>query len=283
MPGHLSGASSQICAHRLVFDQLGGLLEVALCLGRRREALRALARACQRSRCPCLQLLSVVGVRDRLVGGEQVGCDHLRDLVLRERPGQLIGGGEVAALAVAPREGLVGDPAHEVLQEAVLAVLGRARIGLDREHLLAHEDGEKRLEPRLVQSGEGGKRLARERLAEHRETRSDERVQRLGDLERLDLADDAVGGSLLRDQPAVEKHAHGFDRVQRNAFGSLEDLTAQRLGHSGHKAREQFLHRRLRQGLEVDGREAALSRAPRRPLLDELGPGEGDHVEPVAA
>ena len=107
-------------------------------------------------------------------------------------------------------------------------------------------------------------------------------MQRLRDLERLDLADDAVSGSLLRDQPAVEEHAHGFDRVQRHAFGSLEDLTAQRLGHSGHEAREQFLHRRLRQGLEVDRREAPLAGAPRRPLLDELWSGEGDHVEPVA-
>ena len=150
LPGHLSRASSQIGARRLVVDQFGGLLEVPLRLGRRREALRALAGPHKRRRRTSLQLLGVVGVGNSLVGRQQVGCDHLRDLVLGERSGKLVRSSEVTALPVAPRERLVGDPAHEVLQEAVLAVLGRARIGLQREHLLAHERGQERLELTFV-------------------------------------------------------------------------------------------------------------------------------------
>ena len=56
------------------------------------------------------------------------------------------GGGEVPGTALPLRERLVGDVADEVLEEAVLAVLGRARVGLDAEHLLAHERREQRLD-----------------------------------------------------------------------------------------------------------------------------------------
>ena len=51
-----------------------------------------------------------------------------------------------AASSVVPRERLVRDSPDEVLEEAVLAVLGRARVGLEREHLLPHERREQRLQ-----------------------------------------------------------------------------------------------------------------------------------------
>ena len=57
------------------------------------------------------------------------------------------------------RERLVGDVPDEVLEEAVLAVLGRARIGLDAEHLLADEPGEDRLELLLGAAAERAERL----------------------------------------------------------------------------------------------------------------------------
>ena len=56
----------------------------------------------------------------------------------------------------------------EVLQEPVLTVLGRARVGLERHHLLAHQRGKKRIEVRLCLTVESGKPSARECLAEHR-------------------------------------------------------------------------------------------------------------------
>ena len=66
--------------------------------------------------------------------------DHLV-LVGGECPAQVLRRREMLRPALALRQRLVGDVADEVLEEAVLAVLGRARIRLDAEHLLAHEPG----------------------------------------------------------------------------------------------------------------------------------------------
>ena len=88
--------------------------------------------------------------------------DHLDHLVLvaGERRAQVLGRGEVPRPALALRERLVGDVADEVLEEAVLAVLGRARVGLDAEHLLAHERREQRLELAPRQPRERGERVS---------------------------------------------------------------------------------------------------------------------------
>ena len=58
----------------------------------------------------------------------------------------MLGGGEVAGAALLPRERLVGDVPDQVLEEAVLAVLGRTGVGLQGEHLLADERSEQRVE-----------------------------------------------------------------------------------------------------------------------------------------
>src|SRR5436305_14843159 len=100
-------------------------------------------------------------------------------------------------------ERLVGDVTHEVLEESVLTVLGRARIGLDSEHLLAQERVEQRLELTLGKRSERRERARGERLAENCsvleqppllgrktvEAGGDERVQRLRDRERGGRAD----------------------------------------------------------------------------------------------
>ena len=137
--------------------------------------------------------------------------DDLDDLLLDQRLLEERGGGEVPRLAVGLRERLVGDLAQQVLEEAVLAVLGRARVGLDAEDLLAGERGEDRLELGLGAAPQRRERLLRERLAEHGrvlddaalgrrepvEPRRDQRVQRLGHLERLDRPGRPVDGPLL--------------------------------------------------------------------------------------
>ena len=126
---------------RRILGELGRLLEVAPGLGGRRERLGALAGAHEHGLRLALDLGGVLGVRGGLVGGEVVRRDDLDDLVLvlRERSAQVRGGREVPRAALPLRERLVGDVAHEVLEEAVLAVLGRARVGLHAEHLLADE------------------------------------------------------------------------------------------------------------------------------------------------
>src|SRR5436190_11178226 len=130
-------------------------------------------------------------------------------------------------------EGLVGHVPDEVLQKAVLAVLGRAGIGLKRDDLLAHERMEQRVELRLAEPGEGRERRARERLAEHGsvlqqpsflsrqtvEAGGYQRVKRFGYLERLDLADGSVDRAFLDERAAVEQHPHRLDCVERDALG----------------------------------------------------------------
>jgi len=69
--------------------------------------------------------------------------DHL--LLVRKRGLQVGRRRQVARTALVLRECLVCDVANEVLHEAVVAVLGRAWVGLDGEHLLAHEGLEQRL------------------------------------------------------------------------------------------------------------------------------------------
>ena len=173
------------------------------------------------------------------VGIEVVRGDHLDDLVLLGPPRRReeAGRGEVLRLALGLREHLVRDLLDDVLQEGVLAALGRARIGLHRDDLLAQQRGEQRLELVGVAPAERRQPELGERLAEHRgvlddapllgaepvEPRRDQRVQRLGHLERLDHAGRPVDVALLDEEAAVEQHPHGLDRVQRHALGAGED------------------------------------------------------------
>ena len=157
----------------------------------------------------------------------------------RERAAQVLGGCQMPGTALSLRERLVGDVADEVLEEAVLAVLGRARVGLHTEHLLAREGDEHRLEVG-VGARKRRQRVSREGLAEHGrvleqstllrrepvEPRGDQCVQRLRHLERLDLARQPVRGAVLDEQAAVEQHPHGLDRVERDALGASEDAVA---------------------------------------------------------
>ena len=68
-------------------------------------------------------------------------------------------------LPLPTRQRVVGDPPDEVLEESVLAVLRRPGVGVEREHLLAHERREERLELGLRGTGEACQRGLRERLA----------------------------------------------------------------------------------------------------------------------
>ena len=180
-------------------------------------------------------------------------------------------------LAVAPGERLVGDTPHEVLQEAVLPALRRAWVGLYAEHLLPHEAGDKRIELALCDSRELGEGFFREGLAEHRcvleqsallggqpvEARCNEALQRLRDLELGNLAVQAVGAVLLDDQAAVEQHANGLDRIERDAFRARQNPLAKLLRQTRDESVQQPAHRPLGERSE---RERRLVRA-----MPELG------------
>src|SRR4029077_18481628 len=117
-------------------------------------------------------------------------------------------------------------------------MLGRAWVGLERHHLLAYERGKQRIELRLSLTGESGKPSACERLAEHRSVleqtpfvcgeavkpRCDQRVQRLGNLKRVDRADRPIHRALLDERAAVEQHPHRLDGVEGNALRAHKNL-----------------------------------------------------------
>jgi hypothetical protein len=84
-------------------------------------------------------LSSIRGAGGHPVGIEVVRGNHLDDLLLSERPLEVRRGGQVSRLPVDLGQRLIGHLAEQVLQKAVLAVLRRARVGLDTEDLLACE------------------------------------------------------------------------------------------------------------------------------------------------
>ncbi len=295
VPGERTGPVEEFGSCQRPVREPGGLLEVALRLGGGAERGCPFAGPGEHRLRLLLDLGRVVGLRRRLVGGEVVGGDDLDHLVLLagEGGGQVLGRSQVAVAAVALGERLVGNVADEVLQEAVLAVLGRARVGLDAEHLLAHERGEEQLELRLGEAGESREPGPRECLAEHGpvleqaplrggeavEARRDQGVQRLWHLERADFADRPVDRTLPHEQAAVEQHPHRLDRVERDALGPREDLLAHRFRQAGDEPGQELLHRVRRERLEVERAEVAMARAPGRPALEQLWACERDHVE----
>ena len=151
-----------------IIFQLGRLDEVPLCLLVRAERSRALPGAREPVAGLRPDLGCVVGIGHRLIRGEIMRGDDLDHLLLGPALLELGGRCKVASLAVGLRERLVGDLAQEVLQEPVLPVLGRTRIGLDDEHLLARQRAEGGVELAVSETGQRRERLPRERLAEHR-------------------------------------------------------------------------------------------------------------------
>src|SRR4029079_16346600 len=150
-----------------LFGELGRAAEIPVRLGRRCERRGALARARQCVARLGTYLRSVVGVRKRFVSGDVVRRDHLGDLVLAEALLEVRRGGEMTCPPFAARKRLVRDVTDEVLKKTVLAMLGRARVGLERKHLLADEPCEEGAEVRAPASAEGRQPSLGDSLAEH--------------------------------------------------------------------------------------------------------------------
>ena len=107
-----------------------------------------------------LGTLGRVRVGREVVPGEAAG--DLVGLEALEEPGR----GQVADLAILLRQGVVGDLADQGLDEGVLAMLGRARIGLAGEQLAPDERPQARLELGLRNPGNGREAGEGEALAE---------------------------------------------------------------------------------------------------------------------
>ena len=223
-----------------------------------------------------------------------MGGEHLGHLVeLGEGALQVLGGGQMAGLALALGQRLVGDVADEVLQEAVLAALRGAGVRLQGQDFLAYQDGEKRFEFGFGQPAQSSERTQRERLAEHRpvlqqpsllsskpvQARGDQRMQGLWHLEGLDLTRGPIDRAVLGEQAAIQEHPHRLHRIQRHPLRSPQDLCAQPLRQARNEALQQLLHRSLRERLQVQACEVPLPRTPTRAALLQLRPGQSNHVQ----
>ena len=219
---HQAGALVQVGLDQKVVGELERALERALRLHGRTERAGALRGAEEHPERRRADLFAIWVVRARTVGIEVVGRYDFDDLILLRTPGrrQEPGSGQMLRLALLLRDRLVRDVLDDVLQERVLAALGRAWVGLDREDLLADERDEQRLELVVPLPGERDEAGLRERLAEHRpvldepplglrqavQPGCDQGVERLGHLERLHGPSRPVDVALLREQPSVEQH-----------------------------------------------------------------------------
>ena len=104
-------------------------------------------------------------------------------------------------------------------------------------------------------------------------------MERLRNREGVDRPCEPIGGAVLHEEAAIEQHPDRLDRVERDALGASEDAVAHLRRHAGDKAGEQCLHRRGRERVEVDRREAALPRTPARTAGHEFRAGECDHED----
>src|SRR5439155_14762879 len=102
------------------------------------------------------------------------------DLLLGRAPRllEVTCGGEMARLALPLRQRLVRDTPKQVLEEGVLTALGRPRVGLHREDLLAHQTDHERVELVLAEAGQRAQTTFREGLAENGGVLDDPRLLR---------------------------------------------------------------------------------------------------------
>ena len=290
--GHQAGLLDQLGLRDRVVDERCCALVVAL-----RREVRA------ERRCPLpgpdLGIVGslpnvgrIVRVRDRLVGVEQVGGDDLDDVVVLVAGSrdQVVGRREVPRPPVALRHHVVRHPTDEVLEEAELAALGGQRVGPQRQDLLANERVEEFPQLCLVQARYGPEAGHGEGPSEDRcvlehppllgrkvvEPSGDQRLEAGWHVEGLDRCRRLVGAALARQQAAVDEHADRLDRVERDALGSLEDLSAELDRKPGHRSLEEALELRRGERLQEERGEAALRGAPGRPALEELRSGGGD-------
>ena len=111
----------------------------------------------------------------------------------------------------------------------------------------------------------------------------DQRVERLRHVERHDLARGGVDRASWTRTPRSSSIRTVSTAYSGTPSARSRICAAQAGRQAGDEPVEQLAHRLLRERVEVDAGEVALPCAPRRPPLDQLGPGESDHVERMVA
>ena len=186
--------------------------------------------------------------RVRVAGQEPVRVKpvrrhHLGQLGAVSQLGDELGGGQVHRLAVAAGERLVGDRSCDRLHEAELPEVGRERIAVAVDQLLAGQRCERPVDLVGVQAADRRQTLGGERLAQHGrllqrpplprgqrvKPRRHQGMQRLRDLQLADVAGGADDAVVVFEQAPVEQHAHRLDGVQRDPL-RLQDDAADRVG-----------------------------------------------------
>ena len=251
------------------------------------------------SRARTRMLRGLLGVGREAVGVQEMGREDLHDLVLVPAPCpfDVVRGGEMSRPPVSLGECLVGHLLHEGLEEPILPAFGGARIHLKSEELLANERGERGFQLFLASARERGDPCSGEGLAEDGgvleqgsllgrdavEPGCDEGLECLGNGEILDRSGGFEPVALSLHEAPVQEHPDGFDRVERNAFGTIADPVAKFLGEPRDHPDEELVHRVVHERLEREGGRAVPSRAPRGPALEQLRSGEAHDEQRMVA
>ena len=108
-------------------------------------------------------------------------------------------------------------------------------------------------------------------------------LQRLRDRERFDRPGRLVPVPRELQQPAVEQHPHGLDRVEGDPLCALDDPRPQLFREAGREAVEELLDLVRRERVEEERGEVATSRAPGRAPLGQLRARERQDEDRVGA
>ena len=180
--------------------------------------------------------------------------DDLGDLfaVAGEGRAQVGGHGQVAGLAIAAGDRVVGDLPQHLLGEPVAAPLRRQRVGGYAQHLAADQVGQRVPHRRLVLPGHRDQRLGRERGAQHGGVRDQppgagvqgiepggqQRVQAVRHGQLADGPGQPVHPFDRLDHVPVHQRADGLHREQRDALSLAGDLGSRRLRHARHRGHQ---------------------------------------------
>ena len=115
------------------------------------------------------------------------------------------------------------------------------------------------------------------------EASRDERVKRLGHLQRLHGSGDPERAVLSRQQPPVDEHAHSLDGVERDALGTFPNLISYLCREAGSDPVDQLLARFVREGLENHRMEVPPAGAPGRPAFQQFRPRKRQDQDRIRA